>query len=126
MSCLFNAKVKSVNAKGDESHTYPVEITMPNNRDHPLKSGMFVRINFTTIMKKETMTVPRVALVGSVRDPYVYIVDNNNIARLRKILIGSETGSDLEIRSGLSNGEFVVTNGQVNLRDNTPVTIVKQ
>jgi len=121
----FNAKVKSVNAKGDESHTYPVEINMANNRVHPFKSGMFVRINFTTIMKKETMTVPRVCLVGSVREPYVYVVENN-IAKLRKILVGSENGNYLEIKSGLSNGELIVTNGQVNLRDNTPVTIVKQ
>lgn len=121
----FKGRVKSVNAKGDESHTFPVEVSLPNSSKTPLKAGMFARINFTTVKKSETMVIPRVALVGSIKNASVYVVENN-IAKLKSITIGSENGDELEIKAGLNPGEFVVINGQVNLRDNTPVSIANQ
>ena len=45
----FKGRIESISSKGDDAHTYPVEITIPNEKAHPLKAGMFARVEFTTL-----------------------------------------------------------------------------
>lgn len=120
----FSGKIININSKGDESHTFPVEIKLPNSNTNPLKAGMFVNVNFGTVEKGESIVIPRVALVGSIKNPQVYVVENN-VARLRNITSGISIGDKLEVLSGLSVGEIVVINGQINLQDSTSVIISK-
>ena len=121
----FEGKVKNVSSKGDDSHTYRVEIMLQNSDANPLKAGMFVRVEFPMIEKKDILVAPREALVGSRRDPQVYVVENN-IAKLKTIVIGEESGYLVEVIKGLQEGDFVVVNGQNNLKDGMTVSIVKQ
>jgi RND family efflux transporter MFP subunit len=120
----FGGRVKTISAKGDESHTYPVEIMLENNGAHPLKSGMFARVSFTTLTHDEVLTIPREALVGSSKKPQVYVIQNG-IAQLRALVIDINSGADLEVLQGLGVSDTVVVNGQNNLKDNVPVTIVR-
>jgi RND family efflux transporter MFP subunit len=120
----FEGKIKSVSAKADEGHTYPVEITMNNNREHPLKAGMFGRVSFVSITPINVLAIPREALVGSMKDAKVYVLDGS-IARLRSIVVGEQKGTDLTVLGGLSGGETVVVNGQNNLKDSVAVEVVK-
>jgi hypothetical protein len=89
-----------------------------------LRAGLFARVSFKTLESLSAVVIPRTALTGSIKDPKVYVVENN-IARLRKITVGAEYGSKIEVVEGLSVGETVVINGQVNLRDSVAVTITK-
>jgi RND family efflux transporter MFP subunit len=120
----FGGKIESVSAKSDDAHTYPVEISLPNNKAHPLKAGMFARVSFRPLMRGDALAIPRSALVGSFKQPQVYVVENG-IAKLRNIVVDDEVGSHLRVLSGLKEGEEIVVNGQNNLKDNVPVTIVK-
>jgi hypothetical protein len=113
-----------VSAKSDEAHTYPVEISLPNNKAHPLKAGMFARVAFRPLVRGDALAIPRSALVGSLKQPRVYVVESG-IAKLREIVVDDEAGSYLQILSGLKEGESIVINGQNNLKDNVPVTIVQ-
>jgi hypothetical protein len=54
----------------------------------------------------------------------VFVV-NNNIATLKKIVAGRIFGDKVEILDGLNNGDTVVTSGQINLSNDTKITIVK-
>ncbi|HLX13305.1 MAG TPA: efflux RND transporter periplasmic adaptor subunit [Bacteroidota bacterium] len=120
----FTGKITAISAKSDEAHTYPVEVTLPNSKDHPLKAGMFGTIVFHPKLEGPVLSIPRVALVGSLHQPQVYVV-TNGIAKLRSITPGKESGLNLEVRSGLTEGETIVINGQNNLKDNVAVTVVK-
>jgi multidrug efflux pump subunit AcrA (membrane-fusion protein) len=62
--------------------------------------------------------------VGSVKNAQVYVVGDDNTARLRKVTIGADNGDYLEVREGLQEGERVVTTGQINLTDSTRVNII--
>ncbi|MBK9248046.1 MAG: efflux RND transporter periplasmic adaptor subunit [Ignavibacteria bacterium] len=121
----FVGNVMSIGAKGDEAHTYPVEISLNNSKEKPLKAGMFARVNFTTIARANSLVIPRSALVGSVKDAHVFVVDGNKKAHLKKVLIGSEAESNLEVLQGLTAGETIVVNGQNNLKDGTEVKVIK-
>ncbi len=120
----FSGKIESISVKGDEAHTYPVEISIPNNKEHPLKAGMFGRVYFNTGSAENVLAIPREAIVGSVKEPQVYVVENG-AAKLRDIVVGSEFGTNLVVLQGLKEGEEVVINGQVNLKDNVEVTVIK-
>jgi RND family efflux transporter MFP subunit len=120
----FPGKIATLSAKADEGHTYPVEVVLANSKSHPLKAGMFGKVQFTSIGSTDVVAIPRQALVGSMKNPQVFVIDQQ-IARLRTITIGGETGTSLGIVGGLKDGELVVTNGQNNLKDGMSVDVLK-
>lgn len=120
----FSGTIASISAKADESHTYPVEITLGNSKEHPLKAGMFGRVNFISMTKKESLSIPREALVGSIKQPQVFVVQNG-IALRRDLVVGATVGNAVAVLSGLREGETIVVNGQNNLKDSATVDIVK-
>ena len=116
--------VETISAKADEAHTYPVEIVVVNNGKNPLKAGMFARIEFNSLKRDEALTIPRTAILGSVRDPKIYVLENG-FAKLRSIVIGGEYNSMVEVLSGLREGDQVVSSGQNTLSDNVKVTVIQ-
>jgi membrane fusion protein (multidrug efflux system) len=120
---VFTGSIFTVSSKGDDGHTYPVEVIL-NNPHRQLKAGMFGRVTFTPRSSGSSIVIPREAVVGSIRNAAVYVVDSN-LAKLRSVVVGKEIGTDIEIIDGLQGGEQVVVNGQNNLSDNAPVIIRK-
>ena len=120
----FEGRTTSISSKADEGHTYPVEITMENSADHPLRAGMFGRVSFVSLAPTAALAIPREALVGSMKDPRVFVVDGA-LARVRTIVVSGETGSELTVLSGLREGDSVVVNGQNNLKDSVAVLVLK-
>jgi RND family efflux transporter MFP subunit len=121
----FYGRVETISAKGDDAHTYPVEIGLSNNTKNPLKAGMFGRVSFVSTVQSAALVIPRDALVGSVKNPQVYVMENGR-AFLRKIVIGQEVSTNLTIINGLKEGETVIVSGQNNLTDNSRVSVIKQ
>jgi len=120
---VFTGSIFSISSKGDEGHTYPVEVVL-NNSKQQIKAGMFGRVMFTPKISGAAIVIPRECIVGSAKDAKLYVI-NNNIAKLRPVVTGKDLGTDIEILNGLQEGEQVVVNGQNNLSDNAPVIIRK-
>lgn len=120
----FFGFVDNIASKADDDHTFPIEIKLPNSAQYPLKGGMFARVNFISITSRSTLAIPREALTGSVKNARVFVI-TGNMARLRNITIGRESGQLLEVLNGLEEGELVVSSGQSNLSDNVRVIIIK-
>ena len=116
----FSGHISYISPQGSEEHSYPVEITV--DKIGPLKAGTFVSVDFTRQSNQKALQIPRSALVESINNPYVYIIDGK-VAKQRKIEVGREFGDKLEVRSGLSAGDRVVITGQLNLSDGKPVQI---
>lgn len=121
---MFGGRINNTSPKADEAHTYQVEISLQNSREYPLKAGMFARVMFDNIQKGGSLVIPRQALVGSIRNPQVYVVQNQ-VAYLKNIVIGSIIENMVQVNNGLKEGDIVVVNGQINLKDNTKVKIIK-
>ena len=115
--------VETISAKGDDAHTYPVEIVIVNEKNHPLKAGMFARINFTSFLKDNSLTIPRDALVGSIRNPQVYVVENG-VAKLHDLVISGEVNKKVLVLNGLHEGDEVVVSGQNTLSDDVKVKVL--
>lgn len=118
----FNGRISYIAPQGSDEHNYPVEITIDNANG--LKAGTFVNADFSQKSNQKALQIPRSALVESVKNPYVFVV-NNNAATRRAITIGRDFGDSIEVLSGLKAGDQVVTTGQLNLSDGKPVQITK-
>lgn len=121
----FEGKVESISVKGDMNHTYPVEIKIQNQKEHPLKIGMFAKVNFVSIKPTESIIIPREAIIGGVKSPSVF-VENVGVVSQRKIILGSEYQGKVEILGGLKEGENIVVSGQNNLRDGFKVIVAEK
>lgn len=120
----YDGKIASISAKGDDAHTYPVEIVFLNNPNYPLKAGMFARVHFTSLVQTNAITIPREAVIGSARSPQVFVVENG-IAKLKNIITGSQYGTFIQVLEGLKTGDQVVTSGQNIIQDNFQVEVMK-
>jgi RND family efflux transporter MFP subunit len=119
----FSGRIQSISGKSDDAHTIPVEVTLSATKEHPLKSGIFGKVAFEIGTKNNALTIPRDALVGSVKKAQVYVVENG-IAKLHNIVVGSEYDTQLEVLQGLNDNEQVVVSGQDYLKDNATVNIM--
>jgi len=121
----FTGTIATISDKGDQAHNYPIEISMKNSREHPLKSGMFGKVTFVSRSITPKLVVSRDALLGSIKDPQVFVVENGT-AHLRNVTVGAAYDNNLEILKGLKAGDKVVVNGQNNLEENTAVYVINQ
>jgi RND family efflux transporter MFP subunit len=119
----LQGRIENIGIAADAAHTYPVEVIIPVDSRYPLKDGMFGKVTFNTV-SKESLIIPRKALVGSIKKPQVYTVQNG-VAKLRNLVIEEEAGENLLVKTGLQEGETIVISGQNNLRDNIKVEIVR-
>lgn len=89
--------------------------------DPRLRSGQFARVTLT-MDQTETLIVPTPAVIPFGQIERVFVVQEQK-ARLRLVRIGTRSDSHIEILSGLSEGETVITAGHDNLLDGQPVII---
>jgi membrane fusion protein (multidrug efflux system) len=88
-----------------------------------LKPGMFGRIGVIYDQREDALTIPRTALLEDAGESAVFAVRDGAAVRV-PIEIGFISGELAEIRSGLSEGESVVTAGKVTLRDGIKVEVL--
>ena len=121
----FSGRITFIAAKADSSLNFPIEIEITNNANNDLKAGMYGTAVFKSAQQKQTMTVvPRTAFVGSVSSNQVFVAENG-IAKLKTVTAGRILGDKVEILGGLSDGETVITTGQINLQEGSKVEIIK-
>lgn len=122
----FQGTVNFVSPRGDASHNYEVEVLVRNERTHALKSGTFVNVRFGGSDPVSMLTIPKNALGDGMKSPYVYVVVGDTAGtrvQRRDLVLGRESGEQVEVMKGLQAGEVVVTSGQLNLVDGSLVKV---
>jgi len=97
-----------------------VRATMPNE-DELLWPGTIVTAR-VTLKIEDAVVVPAAAVQVNQAGTYVYVVENA-VAVMKPVEVSRSTADEMVIRSGLSGGESVVTDGHLLLSDRTPVRI---
>ena len=94
------------------------------NADATLWPGQFVNVLVQLYEKLDAIVIPSAALQTGPDGVYVYVIDDESLAQVRKINV-ERTEGDRAIVSGLKQGERVVTRGQLRLGPKTRVQIAK-
>ena len=122
---VYKGKVSHISPKGDDSHTYPVEIIIPNNSKYPLKAGTYINTQIDRGNVNPILAVPREAIISSIKDPSVYVLQPDSTVKLTRIMTDKDFGIYIGVLSGLEEGDKVITNGQINLMDGSRVQIAQ-
>ncbi|GAB6192325.1 efflux RND transporter periplasmic adaptor subunit [Desulfocastanea catecholica] len=101
------------------SRSAPIKLRIAS--DPRLRSGQFARVTLT-MDEAETLMVPTPAVIPFGQMERVFVVQEQT-ARLRLVRTGSPGDGHIEILSGLSEGEKIITAGHENLLDGQPVVI---
>ncbi len=101
------------------TRTLDVEVVLPNP-DGVLRPGMYGRASIVTAVRPGALVAPvaAVRIHGDTR--YVYVVEGDRAVR-RTVTTGVDGGDWLEIRTGLSAGDALVTAGLEALADGITV-----
>ncbi len=94
-----------VPAADPASRSFLVKVELPV--DARLRSGLFGRARFSR-GERSALLIPRTSLVERGQLQGVYVLDANQIAGLRYVTLGETAGDQIEVLSGLQDGERLV------------------
>ncbi len=126
----FTGTVKMISPVVDpESGTVKVTVEVPRTDTSLLRPGMFASVYIITETRRNTLVIPKKALVleGEGNQVFTFETDpetGRGQAQRKRIEIGFTDSDRLEILNGLSQGEQVITVGQEGLRPGSPVRLV--
>ncbi len=104
----LTGKVAEIEAGADPaSHTLKARINLP--KEAGVQSGMFGRAFFARGEKRALM-VPVAALVNRGQLRGIYVVDDRGLVHWRVLTLGKPRGNQVEVLSGLADGDAVVLN----------------
>jgi len=96
--------VQIVPAADPASRTFTVKIDLPSNAN--IRSGLFGRAYFPR-GKREAIAIPKSAVLSRGQMQGVYVIADR-LASLRFVTLGNATGDQVEVLSGLQNGDRIV------------------
>jgi RND family efflux transporter MFP subunit len=97
--------VQILPAADPASHSFLVKIEL--HTDARLRSGLFGRARFSR-GERSALLIPQAAMVERGQLQGVYVVDANGRAGLRYVTLGKTAGQQVEVLSGLQEGEKIV------------------
>jgi len=86
-----------------------LKIGQPGARE--LTDGEFVTVLLEGVQPVSVLAIPRAAVLSDQQGDYVYVVDAQNRAQIRRIHLGQSTPSTAVVTSGLKEGELVISEG---------------
>lgn len=105
--------------------TYIVRITL-SNPDTLLRGGMFAQSSLEVLQRRNTLFVPKDALVEQNGVSQLYVINPDSTIAIRTVKTGLRNDNYVEILEGLSDGEQIATTNLARLRDGVSVTIEKE
>ena len=128
----FEGKITAINPKIDTgSRNVQVRATV-SNADQKLLPGMFATVELDTGTAQRLVTLPQTAVSYNPYGSLVYIVDEKGqgpdgkpqlAARQVFVTTGATRGDQVAILKGVSEGDTVVTSGQIKLRNGVPIVV---
>lgn len=102
--------------------TIQLKATFPNG-DDALWPGQFVDVLLRLTIENDVLVVPLPAVLKGQSGTYVYVVKPDSTAESRPVEVARNVGQEAIIAKGLTEGERVVTDGQLRLGQGTRVEI---
>lgn len=121
----FDGKVESIGMVAFTSSTggnaYHVRISFPGNENQKIKVGMGgdAEIIYDTVL--EALKIPAFSLISEPAN-YVWVIEKGH-AKKNNVEVGRSSIDETEIKSGLTEGEVVISQPPANLKNGQKVSI---
>lgn len=91
------------------------------NKSGKYLPGMFVKIRFVLDIEEEALLVPAESVIPELSGYKVFVVGADGNAEQRTIEIGTRTDTQVQVISGLNEGDLVLTSGVMQVRQGMPI-----
>ena len=120
---VFRARVERITGAIDPGSRSMLAIVSIPNPTGVLKPGMYTQVRFASARSLPTLLIPGDALVSGGKGTQVALVDASGVVHFRDVKIGTDMGSEVEVVSGLSVGDQVITNPSDAVHEGTAVEV---
>lgn len=121
---LLEIPIKSIGVVADPNSKFvTVTLTLPQDRN--FKINQTLKVKFTIVNEStatNTFYIPLDAVIIGTEEQYVYILKNGQ-AKKRSIKIGEISDNNIQVTSGLKEGDQIIVKGSKNLIDGEEVHI---
>lgn len=110
----------------DMNRTFTVDIALPATPDY--RPNMLCVVKIIDYVNEKSIIVPINSVGQSENESYVYVVENKDgitKASKRKVTLGLTSADVVEIKSGLSSGDQIITVGYQDVNDGDAIEISK-
>ena len=114
--------VRTAQALDPQTRTLLTEVHV-DNKAGQLMPGMYGEVRVVTARAVPPLLIPGDALVVRSDGPYVAVVGAGNIVHFRKLTVGRDLGTQIEVTGGLNGDERLVTSLSDDIREGVEVTV---
>ena len=119
---VFAGSVVAVDSRIDQtSRAFRLRAELPNER-RELPAGMFMRLSLA-MGEHDTVVVAEEAILVQAGNAYLFVVEDGKAVQ-RRIATGMRRDGVVEILSGATAGDAVISRGIQSLRDGVPVDVL--
>lgn len=104
--------------------TIAVRAAFPNP-EKTLRPGQYARVNIQLTEQSGLITVPSEAVAQDQAGFFVFVVDKDDKAKMRRVTVGRSYEGRRIVEKGLKDGEVVIVQGQQRVRSGMAVDIQK-
>jgi membrane fusion protein (multidrug efflux system) len=116
----FEATVRTIGSRIDENTRAATIRAHIDNPDLVLKPGMLMTVQLVTATRNALM-IPETAVLQRSSQVFVYTITDGK-AEMLQIRTGARRSGWIEVLAGLTEGQPVVTEGVIKIRNGSPVT----
>jgi len=120
---IFSGIVETVDTRIEPSTRSIAVRAKINNKDGQLRPGMLMVVNLIK-NKREGVTVPEESIVPLKDKQYIFIVDEDNLARRLEVITGQRKLGRVEILTNLNLENLIITEGNSNLFNGNKVRVI--
>lgn len=122
----FSGRVsRTANALDANTRTLPTEVQVPNPQ-HLLLPNMYAQVTLTGVRTERAILIPGDALLVRPNGTQVAVLKEGNRVHFQHVEVGRDYGPEIEIRQGLTGGEYVLVNPTDDAREGAEVKPVTQ
>lgn len=120
---FVGAVAHTAGALDPSTRTLLTEVRVPNP-DGRLLAGMFAQVTFEITNPAPPLMIPVGALITNAGDNQVAVVGSDDICHYKNVELGRDYGITVEVTSGLSGDERIVTNPGERLSEGVKVRVL--
>jgi RND family efflux transporter MFP subunit len=121
---VFTGRItRTAGALDPASRTLRTEVDLPNPKGE-LLAGMYVDVSLDVAVTHQVIRVPSSAIIADARGVHVAVVDGSGKVKLVAVTTGLDNGNTIELVTGLSGGEQVISAPPSDVADGMQVQAV--
>ncbi|MEL7121534.1 MAG: efflux RND transporter periplasmic adaptor subunit [Bacteroidota bacterium] len=118
----YNLSIKKI-YPDVQNGSFEVDLVFEGDRPNNIKRGQTISLKLSLSDESKSMLLAKGGFFQSTGGNWVYVLDNDGIARKRDISIGRQNPNFYEVQQGLQNGDVVIVSSYDNYGDKDELVI---